>query len=68
MDRVRGVLTELNYTSVDQVRVVTEQRRLTEMAKFDFESAYRLIPEHPDDRLLLGMSSCITPVWAKVST
>ncbi len=25
------------------------------MAKFDIESAYRLVPVHPDDRLLLGM-------------
>ena len=27
------------------------------MAKFDVESAYRLIPVHPDDRPLLGMKS-----------
>ena len=54
---IESEVCSLNYTSVDQaVRVVTERGRLTEIAKFDNESAYCLIPVHPDDRLLLGMN------------
>ena len=55
-DGIEPEVCSLNYASVDQaVRIITTRGRLTEMAKFDVESAYRLIPVHPDDRPLLGM-------------
>ena len=44
------------YTSVDvAVRTILELGPQAEIAKFDIESAYRLIPVHPEDRPLLGM-------------
>jgi len=49
-------LCTLSYTSVDEaVAKVCERGRGTMLAKFDMESAYRIIPVHPEDRPLLGM-------------
>lgn len=46
----------LHYITVDQViRMVSRLGRGALMAKFDVEAAYRNIPVHPADRLLLGM-------------
>ena len=39
----------------DAVRRVLELRRGTVLAKFDLQGAYRLVPVHPVDRVLLGM-------------
>ena len=42
--------------SVNNVaRQVVELSRGTQLAKMDIKSAYRLVPVHPQDRLLLGM-------------
>ena len=47
----------LEYVSVDSVAVVVARLgRGTILAKVDIRSAYRLVPVHPDDRWLLGMS------------
>jgi len=55
-DGIEPEVCSLSYASVDQaVRIIMSKWRLTQMAKFDIESAYRLVPVHPDDRLLLGM-------------
>ena len=35
---------------------VVQLGRETRMAKMDIKSAYQLVPVHPQDRLLLGMS------------
>ena len=35
--------------------MVMRMGRGTRMAKFDIQSAYRLVPVHSEDRLLLGM-------------
>ena len=49
-------LCSLTYPSVDQaIRSIRHQGLGAELAKFDVESAYRLIPVHPEDRPLLGM-------------
>ena len=49
-------LCSLTYTSVDKaVQKVLELSTGVEMSKFDVESAYRMVPIHPDDRRLLGM-------------
>lgn len=55
-DGIEPELCSLKYTSVDEVvRVVCQLGPGALLAKFDVESAYRLIPVHPDDRMLLGM-------------
>ena len=46
----------LSYVTVeDAARVVAKLGRQTQLAKVDIKSAYRIIPVHPEDRLLLGM-------------
>ena len=55
-DGVGSHLCSLSYASVDDA--VDRIRRLgrgTALAKFDIASAYRMVPVHPVDRLLLGM-------------
>ena len=55
-DGIEPELCSLKYTSVDEaVRIVCQLGAGALLAKFDVESAYRLIPVHPDDRMLLGM-------------
>ena len=49
-------LCSLTYKSVDDaVRIIARKGRGTLLAKLDLESAYRMVPVHPDDRHLLGM-------------
>ena len=44
------------YTTVDEVAaIVTQLGRGTLLAKVDIESAYRLVPVHPQDHPLLAM-------------
>ena len=46
----------LSYISVeDAARVILRKGKGTLLAKLDLESAYRMVPVHPDDRRLLGM-------------
>ena len=45
-DGIEKELCSLKYVLVDEAMI---------LAKFDIESAYRLIPVHADDRSLLGM-------------
>ena len=55
-DGIEPELCSLKYTSVDEaVELVLSSGSRAVMAKFDIESAYRIIPVHPDDRPLLGM-------------
>lgn len=55
-----GISTELcsvSYATVDDaVRCVKTLGRGALMAKFDIANAYRAVPVHPTDRMLLGMS------------
>ena len=56
-DGIDARLCSLSYSSVDDaVRCITRLGRGAWLAKFDIESAYRLVPVHPQDRLLLGVS------------
>lgn len=56
-DGIERELCSLKYTSVDEaVQIINKLGRGSLLAKIDVESAYRLIPVHPEDRLLLGMS------------
>ena len=49
-------LCTLQYTSIDAaVARVCARGTGARLAKFDIESAYRIVPVHPDDRQLLGM-------------
>ena len=55
-DGIATRLCSLSYTSVDDaVRSVLELWQGTVLAKFDLQGAYRLVPVHPVDRVLLGM-------------
>ena len=55
-DGIEKELCSLKYVSVDEaMREMIELGQGTQLAKFDIESAYRLIPVHADDRPLLGM-------------
>ena len=49
-------ICSLVYTSVDSAaRQIVSLGRGTHLAKLDLESAYRMLPIHPDDQPLLGM-------------
>ncbi len=55
-DGIEPSLCSLHYTSVDEASArVAAKGRGTVFAKFDVEGAFRTVPIHPDDRLLLGM-------------
>lgn len=55
-DGIDQDLCSLTYSSVDQAaQCVVALGRGAQLAKLDLESAYRMIPIHPDDRHLLGM-------------
>ena len=55
-DGIEPLLCSLSYITVDQVaRIVQDMGRGALLAKIDIESAYRLIPVHPDDRTLQAM-------------
>ena len=56
-DGISKELSSLAYISVDDiVDRVLAQGRGAMMAKMDIKQAYRNVPVHPQDRLLLGMS------------
>ena len=49
-------LCSLSYISVDDIAsVVLQLGRGALLAKMNVQSAYRNVPVHPDDRILLGM-------------
>ena len=55
-DGIEKELCSLKYVTVDEaVRAIRVTGSGAYLAKFDIESAYRLVPVHPDDRHLLGM-------------
>ena len=61
------------YTTVDDVAlIVSRLGKGALMAKVDIESAYRLVPVHPEDRPLLvagpGVRRPDAAVWAEIST
>ena len=50
------VVCSLSYVSIDTVAaIVASLGAGSLLAKIDIESAYRLVPVHPDDRPLLGV-------------
>ena len=56
-DGIKPELCYLSYVSVDDaVRMVMELGPGALMAKLDIQSVCRMIPVHPGDRRLLGMS------------
>ena len=47
----------LRYLKIEEVaQALLKAGPITEMAKIDIQSAYRIVPVHPADRHLLGMS------------
>ncbi len=56
-DGINKVLCSLSYNSVkDAARAIVGKGQGSLLAKVDIASAYRVVPIHPDDRWLLGMS------------
>ena len=59
-DGVYSHLCSLNYVSVDDaLREVSRLGAGSLLAKVDIQKAYRNIPVHPGDRLLLGIFSAV---------
>ncbi len=56
-DGIEAELCSLQYTSVDAAvtRVLAKGQQEVMLSKFDIESAYKMVPVHPEDRHLLGM-------------
>ena len=55
-DGISSQLCSLQYTSVDRVAQAAQTYgKGALLAKVDVKSAYRLVPVHPDDRLLLAV-------------
>ena len=55
-DGIAKELCSLAYTSVDEVvACILKQGKGSLLAKMDLKQAYRNVPVHPQDRLLLGM-------------
>ena len=56
-DGIDGSLTSLTYVKVDDIiEQVLSLGKGSLMAKMDIESAFCIVPVHPDDRPLLGMN------------
>ena len=54
-DGIDPALCSLSYTSVDDAAAeICAMGRGTLLAKLDIKNAYRIVPVHPEDRLLLG--------------
>ena len=55
-DSIDKELCNLLYTSVDAMaRKIVEMGQGTSIAKMDIKQAYRIVPVHPADRILLGV-------------
>ena len=55
-DGIDRRLCSLTYTKVDEVaNYVLQKGRGTLLSKIDIQEAYRILPVHPQDRVLLGM-------------
>ena len=72
-DGIDGSLTSLTYVKVDDIiEQVLSLGKGSLMAKMDIESAFRIVPVHPDDRPLLCMKwdnqlyiDCLHPaIWS----
>ena len=55
-DEISPEFCSMSYSSVDQAaKIISSLSQQTLMAKIDFAHAYRNVPVHPYDRLLMGM-------------
>ena len=55
-DGIDPDLCSLSYVSIeDAARAIVESGPGSKLAKIDIKNAYRIVPVHPEDRLLLGM-------------
>ncbi len=56
-DGINREMCSLQYASVDQaVALVSQLGQGTQLAKLDLKDAYRIVPVHPQDHYLLGIS------------
>jgi len=55
-DGINPALCSLHYTTVEDIaKIIAKVGKRALLTKFDIESAYRLIPVHPQDRPLHAM-------------
>ena len=55
-DGVSSDWCSMKYSSVDDVvETILRLGRFTKLMKIDVKDAYRIVPVHPDDHLLLGI-------------
>ena len=56
-DGIPRCLSSIKYITIDNaIQEILRLGRGTMLAKIDIKNAFRLLPEHPGDRHLLGMS------------
>ena len=56
-DGIDPDLCSVHYSGLDEaIAMISSLGRGAQLAKIDLKNAYRIIPVHPDDRPLLGMS------------
>ena len=56
-DGISPHMCSLQYASIDDaVQVIMQLGQFTELVKMDLSNAYRIVPVHPDDQALLGIS------------
>lgn len=55
-DGIEPELCSMHYLHLDEVvKCIVQSGRWTQLAKRDVESAYRIVPVHPQDRALLAV-------------
>ena len=55
-DGIDPDLCSLSYVSIeDAARAIVKSGQGSKLAKIDIKNAYRIVPVHPEDRVLLGM-------------
>ncbi len=56
-DGIDSDFCSMRYTSIDEAaKVIVMAGTGSYLAKVDIKQAYRMVPVHPEDRLLLGMA------------
>ena len=57
IEGINPVWYSLKYTAINQVHLFIHQlSRVSQLARFELKSAYQMVPVHPDDQQLHGIS------------
>ena len=56
-DGVSTELSSIQYSSIDEAAgIILSMGQATQLVKIDLKDAYRMVPVHPEDQHLLGIS------------